>query len=106
MNVPARGGVIRTTNDAPGRNHRGDLLPGAAPAVHAVVEAVELESVPVDRRRFGQAVHDGDLDRSRRGEAPAAGPATSSGRRRNRATVLVDRETRRGVTPSAPTPTV
>ena len=56
--------------------------PHAAPAVHAVVVAVELDAVPVERRRFSQAIDDGDLDgfpapqhqrrAGRRGSDPAA----------------------------------
>ena len=52
MNVPVRGGVKRTTNVSPGSMSGVTPRTGAAPAVHAVVVAVELHAVPVDRGRL------------------------------------------------------
>ena len=52
----------------------------AAPAVHAVVVALELHAVPVNRRRFRQPVDERDLDRLAALAAPASVPAPTAGR--------------------------
>ena len=63
MNVPVRGGVNRTTNECSGSMIGARRWPAAAPAVHTVVEAVELHAVPVKGSAFSQAIDHGDLDR-------------------------------------------
>jgi hypothetical protein len=50
MNVPARGGAKFTSNVLPGSTGRHDLSRLATPSGHAVVEALELDAMPVEWR--------------------------------------------------------
>ena len=96
MNVPARGGVNRTTNVRSGSIIGASALTAAAPPVHAVVVAVELDAVPVERRRFSQAIDHGDLDGL---PAPQhdrrAGCGWDTSRRRRRNAVAAQHESER-----------
>ena len=63
----------------PARSSASTLLADAAPAVHAVVVALELDAVPVNGRRLGETIDERDLDRlvapqHDRGPGRAAGP--------------------------------
>ena len=62
MNVPVRGGVNRTANDSAWLDQRREARAYAAPPVHAIVVALELHAMPMNRGALGQSIDDGDLD--------------------------------------------
>ena len=63
MYVPARGGTNSATKLSPGWIARHEAGRRAAPARHAVGEALQLDAVPVHRRRLGEVVDDRDPHR-------------------------------------------
>ncbi len=64
MNVPDRGGVKRASNDVARRDRRAPTrVPTPRKARDAVVVALELDAVPVHRRRLCELVDDRDAHR-------------------------------------------
>ena len=58
MNVPALGGVNLASNESFRRNDRSEPLVRAAQSRNAVEVALDLETVPVDRRRMRRPIDD------------------------------------------------